>query len=920
MVLWFASHIAVIFLCSSTFACACVEHAAFDSLSDTSALKHDDECGWNEVSCSLSALQHRADRRREEQHLQSQKETLPQYPWADGSESQKSEGCNFQCLRSCIPGEDSSFHPELSYFACIENCGSGCQKEPLTSHSNNQQGIPGPSNGEKWEQWLLQMYSWKRKLQKSPELTATSDSLYSSSRVEESSATYVAVQTMVHDRKLYDPERRVWTADKYLEDLRKRFGGVDQVLVWAGYPNLGVDSRNQWEMLEAIPGGLRSLVDALKAAQETIIVQIPYKPWDISTNGLGKDGPENLVKEVLASGADGFNADTMNSDRDVKGNPEPMTRFFDAAAKAGLPDMIIEPELGLYQGTQLLNVTVQGWNYYLQSCPSCRWNLPFNPKVSTQKFLARRSMPHVCGRWASQRSEEILTAFINAVGYVAWENIWGIWNGFNERDGELLRRSAAILRHFHPLLSDPDVDWLPHYPLQSRSSNGKHVFASKFVGKDVQIWLLINTANEEASRSDWSLLVPSGGLHHEFFDVYQGQKLQPKLSSGCIIQSCASGGESSKSAAVELSTEVEPRGVAAILQVPTGELSDSDAAFLKAMKQIASKKLSTFSNWRGSVETQQIANASLQRIRSRETTDQSLNVSGMVLVSGSKSYKFRSRGLEIEGFLNWKGEMDNWNGVDVQYPWEPVPTKYHRPHVINIKSLWVDKYPVTNLDFRQFLQISGYAPLDSQNFLKHWNGKGCKSGSDCILPASISNQPVVFVSLDDARAFCVFKGSRLPHEWEWQYVAQGGDPTKRFPWGSDWKGELMPPPQADASAFSMSDVGQYPGGESATGIQDLVGLIWHWTDEYMDKHTRSAVLKGGSAFQPQNSHQPRYQPWYFPGHDGNWTNGGFVKALFSDEPKNYASLYNLTAHGKYLLMAPSYDRAGTIGFRCVADA
>jgi formylglycine-generating enzyme required for sulfatase activity len=71
---------------------------------------------------------------------------------------------------------------------------------------------------------------------------------------------------------------------------------------------------------------------------------------------------------------------------------------------------------------------------------------------------------------------------------------------------------------------------------------------------------------------------------------------------------------------------------------------------------------------------------------------------------------------------------------------------------------------------------------------------------------------------------------------------------------------------------------------------DMVGNVWQWTDEYMDDHTRAAVLRGGSSFQPQGS------KWYFP------------------------QAYKNTEHSKYLLMSPSEDRAGTVGFRCVMDA
>jgi hypothetical protein len=71
---------------------------------------------------------------------------------------------------------------------------------------------------------------------------------------------------------------------------------------------------------------------------------------------------------------------------------------------------------------------------------------------------------------------------------------------------------------------------------------------------------------------------------------------------------------------------------------------------------------------------------------------------------------------------------------------------------------------------------------------------------------------------------------------------------------------------------------------------DLVGNVWQWTDEYVDAHTRSAILRGGNNYQPQTSH------WYFP------------------------QAYRLDQHGKYLLMAPCKDRSGGIGFRCVVDA
>jgi hypothetical protein len=84
-----------------------------------------------------------------------------------------------------------------------------------------------------------------------------------------------------------------------------------------------------------------------------------------------------------------------------------------------------------------------------------------------------------------------------------------------------------------------------------------------------------------------------------------------------------------------------------------------------------------------------------------------------------------------------------------------------------------------------------------------------------------------------------------------------------------------------ASRISISP--SYPGCGMAPCISQ-------WTDEYRDEHTRTAIVRGGAAYQPLGS------IWYFP------------------------QTYRLDEHQKYLLMSPGRDRAGMIGFRCMVDA
>ena len=79
-------------------------------------------------------------------------------------------------------------------------------------------------------------------------------------------------------------------------------------------------------------------------------------------------------------------------------------------------------------------------------------------------------------------------------------------------------------------------------------------------------------------------------------------------------------------------------------------------------------------------------------------------------------------------------------------------------------------------------------------------------------------------------------------------------------------------------------------GDSPYGLQSAVGNVWQYTDEFHDAHTRAVVVVGGSNYRPSGS------KWYFP------------------------QAARLDLHNKYDLFGPSYERAGTLGFRCAQDA
>lgn len=81
-------------------------------------------------------------------------------------------------------------------------------------------------------------------------------------------------------------------------------------------------------------------------------------------------------------------------------------------------------------------------------------------------------------------------------------------------------------------------------------------------------------------------------------------------------------------------------------------------------------------------------------------------------------------------------------------------------------------------------------------------------------PAGWENKPVTWVSLEDARAYARWEGKRLPHEWEWQYAAQGAD-GRLYPWGNTWHDAAVPVPDKGHTMRGPDPVNAHPHGSNA---------------------------------------------------------------------------------------------------------
>jgi iron(II)-dependent oxidoreductase len=592
---------------------------------------------------------------------------------------------------------------------------------------------------------------------------------------------------------------------------------------------------------------------------------------------------------VPALGADGFNGDTMYG---VPSSFYNCSRPIVATPEGGVP-------------TAFLRNNPISWGYY--------FGYAHFPPVARAKFLEPRHMVQVCARWSLDRTAELQTAFFNGVGYVVWENVWGIWNGMTDRESESTKRAFKILRAFAFATTSPA--WQPYFSglLPARRLDG--VFASEFPidnGDGGWFYTVISTATETKT-----IMLPIK-KHLErlgrvrVYDAYHGIELkQQKQASDAVFASFS----------------LEPRGFGAIYVAPAKQTREHPmpanlSQFLDEMSVLTVAPLRSFSNQRPLlqqkiVEGSDRVSASTPFRRpiaindsssSRAFDSESARTLGdhdqkqMVRVRGADNWWFNVSSVQIEPVHAW---TPDWLllGAGVQFPWEHRPWNNHSVRLM-VQDFFIDRYPITNIEFARFLQESRYSPQSLDRFLAHWDSRigndssRYKPLSEWKVPPSLEKSPVVNVAREDAEAFAAFYGKRLPHDWEWQYVASNGDKFTTYPWGNDYDANRLPrvirngeeaPPLPDA-------VGSYPHAQStAFGVDDLVGFVWQMTDRFCDDHTCGMLLRGGSYFRPVAStlSDPN---WYFP------------QALQSQQ------------HNRFLMLSQSYDRSPFIGFRCVKSA
>jgi len=715
-----------------------------------------------------------------------------------------------------------------------------------------------PHSGD-WQEGLALMFQ-KRYLH---DLDTFDLSLYRRNDLKWMNHAYIMLLQFAWDRKYYDWTKGSYSFYQSFFEYDSLTGGYDIFTLWPTWPRLGLDQRNQWDMYRDLPGSipeLRKQTDLLHSRGKRYFIS--YNPWDES--GRKEDhlaGMEELLRLV---DADGVVLDTRGAS----------SYELQATADLVKPGIIMYSE-GMAVPKDMPGIVSGRVHDALVMPPPVNLNKLIKPDFAIFRVL----------QLADDRiHREVACAFFNGYGVEintmrpgrpAWipEEF-----GFLGRTTRLLRENSTV---FHNYLYRPLLE-----------TNTDSIYVNQWQDSNKWLFTVLSMNPEGHSGALFTLDSIPTGTH--LVNLWEHENITPEVFNNRLL----------------IPVEVSPFNrswlhsrregavscVAILPELISGKLM-ADSLLIKTPSNTGDKIVVTAGNpayghegitlepgthtlaIRPSfpVTTEKIV---IQLFDGNNLLDEYivfLDPALPVLVSKVETTP-RARNCPPEMVEIPKGSFHFYThrAEGTLEPFIGFPDRTDTV-ICEMSSFFMDRYPVTNHQWSVFLKETGYQPVDTANYLKHWiNGK---------IPEGEESFPVVYVSPEDIRAYAFWKGKRLPTEQEWQYAAQGLD-LRSYPWGNE--------PDSTRCNFNLNHptaVNLFPEGKSPFGVEDLIGNVWQLTnDVYFNGSYYFAIIRGGSYYHPATS------IWYVA--------GGPMPA---DHPE------------MLLLNGPGLNRNATVGFRLVKD-
>lgn len=545
--------------------------------------------------------------------------------------------------------------------------------------------IPAPSDPAEWKSWREGLENWRTETRAGLHYDGAP---YDKPEFDWMQSCFAFAMVMLFDRQFVDPKGNMFEVDRWLDMMNREFGGIDAVALWQAYPRIGIDSRNQFDHYRQVPGGLKGLkhvVDRIHAHGSRAV--LAYNPWDTGTQREPKPDSQvmaDLVKEV---GFDGIFLDTLR---------EGGKALRDAMDRAR-PGLVLESELAL--DLSAIPEHHASWAQWFDDSEA--------PGVLRNKWFERRHMQHMIRRWDKDHTGELHMAWMNGAGVFIWENIFGSWNGWSDRDKSWLRLMLPIQRRFARHFTGGE--WTPLV-----ETSVPHLYASRWELDGVSLWTAVNRDTRAVSGFVQSL---SSDGTTRLFDLVRGVE----LDHGRL--------------------EIGSRGIGALTAVPS-RLVDS------GFKEFLSKQADRYHKakfFEGRVEPKVVRiSPSPSHLRVPQPGMKRVEAGSYTVVS-----KFRVRECG-----DYEYALFGSPGYPGLHQERTLETR------VEVSAFALAIREVTNGEFHTFLQATRYKPKSRESFLAHWRNGAPKPGEEDL--------PVTYVSLADARAYAQWANLRLPTEHEWQ--------------------------------------------------------------------------------------------------------------------------------------------------------
>ena len=202
-------------------------------------------------------------------------------------------------------------------------------------------------------------------------------------------------------------------------------------------------------------------------------------------------------------------------------------------------------------------------------------------------------------------------------------------------------------------------------------------------------------------------------------------------------------------------------------------------------------------------------------------------------------------------------------------------------HLVALDAFYIDKFEVTNKSYAACVESGSCEPPRKLFFFPESPNRAYFGNSQ------YDNYPVIYVDWNQAKAYCEWRGARLPTEAEWEKTARGTD-ERTYAWGKDL---VCQKANYQGCVNLTSEVGAFPDGASPYGALDMTGNVWEWVSDWYASNYYSVSTRNNPAGPIMGqSRQVR---------GGSWTR------------------FDVTAYHRANL-APTYNNFD-IGIRCARD-